>query len=155
MSARRTPRRGASNALTPLLDMLFLLLFALLATSRSAESVEARQEEEIGVELPRVQETGAGVPRAEEPLVVEVDAGGGVTLDARRIETPADLRAALEARATDDAAPSIELVVDGDTRHAVVADVLQSVRAAGVVDVRFLALAGEDGAAFGGAGGAR
>ena len=148
-------RRGTSTALTPLLDMLFLLLFTLLATSQSAESLDSElPEEEIAIELPSVQESQGTGERASEPLVLFVDASGGVTLAGAAIPTPAELRSSLEARVDAGEEVSLELNVDGDARHAVVADVLQAVRAAGVSDLRFLAHRAEESASEFGAKGA-
>jgi biopolymer transport protein ExbD len=141
--------RGAlgSSTLTPLLDTLFLLLFALLASSQRASTAPAEAlPEEVRVELPTVdalQQPAHG----DEPdlrLVVHVDAGGAVTLlgGAGLVEatTASALRTALEAQATSAVGRRVvEIRADADARHGVTVDVLQAVRAAGIVDVRFVA----------------
>ena len=145
--------RGAlgSSALTPLLDTLFLLLFALLASSQRASvaPTEARSEE-VRVELPTVdalQQPARG-DEHDVRVVVHVDADGAVTLlggeGPVEATTRGALRTALEARAAD--APGgrvvVEIRADAEARHGVTVDVLQAVRAAGVVDVRFVATKG-------------
>lgn len=152
--SRRTP---GSTALTPLLDMLFLLLFALLATSRSAESMDQAPREEIAIELPSVTGAGDEDPDAREPIEVTVAADGAVVLAGVDAPSPAALTERLEALVRLRGEVSLELRVDGATPHAVVADVLQATRAAGVHDVRFIAIDGgaSDGGARFGAGGAR
>lgn len=151
--ARRTP---GSTALTPLLDMLFLLLFALLATSRSAESMDQAPREEIAIELPSVAGAGEEDPDARDPIELAVAPDGAVVLAGTPAPSPAALTERLQALARVGGEVSLELRVDGATPHAVVADVLQACRAAGVVDVRFIAIDGgaaDRDAGFGGGGG--
>lgn len=167
MSARRTDPEGGlrSSALTPLLDTLFLLLFTLLATSRSASLVEAAVREEVAVELPSVEADGAdGASDGESVLwTIAVDAEGTVSLlegqepglSAAPVATPRELAASLEA-ATSRGALQVEIRADGDAAHRVVLDVLQAARKAGVSDVRFVAFeAAEGGHRTFGEGGAR
>lgn len=157
MAGRKSNERRASGSmgtsgLTPLLDVLFLLLFAILATSDSS-SAKARtpEPEEVRVELPAVDPLESG--EGEEPEAVRVflriDADGSVTIieesGARLLATAGELRVALQDA---NAAPGaegrtiVEIRADTDARHGVTVDVLQTVRAAGIVDVRFVATAG-------------
>ncbi|MEM9802180.1 MAG: biopolymer transporter ExbD [Planctomycetota bacterium] len=141
--------RGAlgASSLTPLLDTLFLLLFALLASSRRA-SMEptAPTPEEVRVELPAVDplESEAGAADTTLSLVVQIDSDGTVTLigseDATETSTTAELRSALEAEAASaDGGVVVEIRADTDARHGVTVDVLQTIRSAGISDVRFVA----------------
>jgi biopolymer transport protein ExbD len=151
---RASRLRGAlgASSLTPLLDTLFLLLFALLAASRraSTETVDPRSEE-VRVELPTVDalQQAARGHQSDVRLVVHVDALGAVTLiaGAEPVETPtaAELRAALAAEtANASGRVVVEIRADADARHGVTVDVLQTVRAAGIVDVRFVATSGPE-----------
>lgn len=149
-----------SSALTPLLDTLFLLLFTLLATSRSATIVEDAVREEVAVELPAVAdaESAGAADEAPEVLTIAVDEDGRVKLlastdpgaSAVPVPTPEELRGALE-RAKTGASTRVEIRADGGAAHRVVLDVLQAVRGAGVTDVRFIAFeaVADGGRAFG------
>lgn len=152
MTARRPKLAGGTlgqSSLTPLLDTLFLLLFALLASSRRA-SMEptAPTPEEVRVELPTVdplESAEAGESR-DLTLVVRVDADGSVGLMGAggllATETAGDLQRALErASSATSGHVIVEIRADAEARHGVTVDVLQTVRAAGVSDVRFVATA--------------
>ncbi|MEE2940781.1 MAG: biopolymer transporter ExbD [Planctomycetota bacterium] len=148
-SASRLEGGLRSSALTPLLDTLFLLLFTLLATSRSATIVEDALREEVAVELPTVADSSSsGAARDAQQVLtiavkgsgeVEVLPGQGAGTSASPVHTPAELTAALE-RASRSAAARVEIRADGAAAHRIVLDVLQAVRRAGITDVRFIAL---------------
>jgi biopolymer transport protein ExbD len=150
-SGRARGALGAST-LTPLLDTLFLLLFALLASSQRASTAPTEAlSEEVRVELPTVDELQQPA-HGDEPdvrLVVHVDATGVVNLlgavGAVEATTAGALRTALEAQSADATGRLVvEIRADEDARHGVTVDVLQAVRAAGIVDVRFVATKGLD-----------
>jgi len=151
-TAGRTRGGLGSSALTPLLDTLFLLLFALLASSQRASMTQVDpRSEEVQVELPTVDplQQAAGGDQPDVRLVVNVDAGGIVTLHAGAgpVEAPTAgaLRAALEAQAASATGRVVvEIRADAAARHGVTVDVLQTVRAAGIVDVRFVATKGPE-----------
>ncbi len=135
------------SALTPLLDVLFLLLFAVLATverDAQAAEAEAQREREIDVRLPEVaQDVAAGAADDEERRRVElvVGADGSVTLheDAEPttlVDSPGELAQRL---GPDPERLVVEVRADADARHAVVIDLLQTLWSEGVVDVRFVA----------------
>ena len=161
---KRASGSMGSSGLTPLLDVLFLLLFAILAASDSS-SAETRtpDPEEVRVELPAVDplESGEGNEAEVVRIFLRIDADDCVTIvteDGPRVTpTPAELRASLEAAMAAAAAPGntiVEIRADADARHGVTVDVLQTVRAVGIVDVRFVATAvtgeGEDDRPLGG-----
>lgn len=141
-----------NSGLTPLLDVLFLLLFAVLASTDSA-STDTPDPEEVRVELPAVDplESGAGDEDEAVRIFLRIDADGTVTIidedGPHATPTAGELRAALtEAMATAGATGHtiVEIRADADARHGVTVDVLQTVRAVGIVDVRFVATAGPD-----------
>lgn len=145
----KSPAGLGSSALTPLLDTLFLLLFTLLATSRSAAIVEHAVREEVAVNLPSIEDGDGSAAGAEAELVtIAVDEGGGVrvlrgrapageSLDA---ETPAGLTRSLTRLVAKSSDVRVEIRADGEAQHAVVLGVLQAVRSAGCNDVRFIAV---------------
>ncbi|MGK0482837.1 MAG: biopolymer transport protein ExbD [Planctomycetota bacterium] len=132
-------------ALTPLLDTLFLLLFAVLASS---DSKAAREDapQEIQVELPSVEDSGE--PSAEESeralILITIEAGGRVQIGDTGASpaTAAELAAALVAV---ESGSSVEIRAHADARHAVVVEVLHGLREAGLLDVRFVAMRHEPG----------
>ncbi|QDV08061.1 Biopolymer transport protein ExbD/TolR [Planctomycetes bacterium Poly30] len=139
-SSNAEPSSGPGQAaLTPLLDTLFLLLFAVLASS---DGKAAREDatQEIQVELPSVEDDGTAEASASDvaPIVVTIDADGAVTVGeaAFSVAEPGDLGAAL---AGFDPVASVEIRAHADARHAVVVEVLHELRQAGRLDVRFVA----------------
>lgn len=162
---RRVARMRASIAfagLTPLVDTLFILLFALLALSDARTSHET---ELVRVRLPEVE------PAADSPasgaathVVLEVSADSSVHVPsapgapAEAARTREELDAAL-ARLLGDRVPEevvVEIHADRGARHGVVVELLQHLRLRGFVDVQLIALGRvEPGAPFGGDGGER
>ncbi len=142
-----------SSALTPLLDTLFLLLFTLLATSRSASIVEHAVREEVAVELPSIEDgpdaqagsddVGLVTIAVPEEGKVRVLTGRSAERESREVETPAALEQLLTSQVKGAVGARVEIRADGAARHAVVLEVLQAVRAAGCTDVRFIALEAE------------
>ena len=167
MSRRRRVLRArgtlGQSALTPLLDTLFLLLFALLASSRRASMEPTTPTpEEVRVELPTVDPlAGESSDEARElRLVVHVEADDSVGLAGAGglLPTPTagELKEALERAASGTSGRVVvEVRADADARHGVTVDVLQTVRAAGIADVRFVATRGaseDDGRLLGASG---
>ena len=77
----RVVRGGiALKGLTPVLDMVFLLLFALLAIS---ESRETTRQDRVHVRLPQV-ETGSEAPQeARQNVLLEIDADSEIRVGGR------------------------------------------------------------------------
>ena len=138
------------RGLTPLLDTLFILLFALLALS---DTRQVAQAEEVRIQLPSV-EPGEDAPQAPAELFsIFVDAESAVRLEglsgtSERIETFEALDAALAAR-LGDVLPeevAIDIVGDADARHGVMVELLQHLRLRGFTRVQLLATSAESGA---------
>lgn len=149
----RSPAGLGSSTLTPLLDTLFLLLFTLLATSRSEAIVERAVREEVAVELPSIEDgADAQAGNADVQLLtiavledggVRVLSGASAEVHSRSAASPSELEQMLAPAASSPGGARIEIRADGAARHAVVLEVLQAVRAAGCTDVRFIALEAE------------
>ena len=115
----------ASIELTPMIDMVFLLLiFFLVATTFHQE------EREINIALP-VAASGGPISATLREIVINVDAEGGIIVSGRRIEAD-DLRSMVsEAVAVN---PEQKVTVRGDrsTAYANVVTVLDICKASGI-----------------------
>jgi biopolymer transport protein ExbD len=133
------------RGVTPFVDLLFLLLFGMLALSDSRKAVSA---ETVRVRLPAVEpgaEDGAGETRT---IVLVVDADSKVRLEGA--DEPIDGPEALDGALADlvgNALPeevTIEIRGDAEANHGVMVALLQHLRRAGFAGVNLLALAAED-----------
>lgn len=107
---------GPTIDLTPIVDMVFLLLiFFLVATTFQ------QAEREMQVALPFAQHSGP-VSAALRELIVNVDADGNLYVSARRV-SPEELRDIVEAAVA--ANPEQRVTVRGD-RHASYGDVVRA-----------------------------
>ncbi|TWU00193.1 biopolymer transport protein ExbD [Botrimarina colliarenosi] len=118
--------------LTPMIDVVFLLLIFFMTATQFAQVERA-----VELELPTVGSDGTSVAAVEEERVVSVSAEGVVTLDGvpRSIdELKADLQAAKEASTAIDG-PAV--LIHGDSRcdFQHVAAALTACRAAGIANV--------------------
>ena len=127
---RRTGRGEAAVELTPLIDVVFLLLiFFMVSTTFKGE-----EESVLAVELPEAE--GAPVETVDAAIVVRVDADGAVAVDDvtladGEVETVAEaLRAATGTR--------VEIAADAAARHDAVVRVLDAAGRAGLTEVRIL-----------------
>lgn len=138
-----------ARAVVPLLDVLFLLLFALLALSEAGSA----RTRDVRVELPAV-ETGAGAapPAAAPALMLVLDADSMISLaDGTPVRSEDDLERAL-SRAIGEGLPDqvpIELVADRAARHGVAVALLEHLRRRGFADVHLVATGAETSELFG------
>ncbi len=138
------------KGVTPFIDLLFILLFGMLALSdtRSAESAE-----KVRVRLPAVEPVESGEDAPGKSITIEVDEESRVRLegDDRIIDGPAALDQAF-AGLIGNALPEefcIEIRADAGARQGVMAALLQHLRRTGFTDVSLLAL-GMENATWGG-----
>ncbi len=128
------------KGLTPLLDILFILLFAILALSDVRTSNRAEQ---VLIRLPHVE------PGLEEPgtgerhmaIVVGADSNVHLAETGEAIASREDLDLALSA-VLGEVLPEevvIEIQADRDAPHGVVVELLQHLRLRGFVNVQLLA----------------
>lgn len=159
---RRAARIRASLAfagLTPLVDTLFILLFALLALSDARTS---HATELVRVRLPEVEPASdSPAPGAATHALLEVASDSSVHVPAvpgEGVRTREELDAVL-ARLLEDRVPEevvVEIHADRGARHGVVVELLQHLRLRGFVDVQLIAVGHvEPAAPFGGGGGER
>jgi biopolymer transport protein ExbD len=149
----------AVSGIMPLLDVLFILLFSLLAMS-DAKKAESEEQEEVRIELPGVEAGESAEEPLGETLVLEVDASGLVTLaesgasiaDRRQLDTA--LSTLLGDRLPEEV--SVEIHADLNAPHGVAVELLQFLRLRGIARVQMLATGyaeGEAGVFGGGASG--
>ncbi|MCP3916181.1 MAG: hypothetical protein GY711_11550 [bacterium] len=141
----------AGGALTPLLDTLFLLIFALLALSdaRREDDRQPESSEEVRIELPTVEPGGEAAIDAGVRITLRLQADGTLRVGdgATSIDSRAGLDAAL-ARALDDTGSgatlpeevTIEIEADRAAPHGVAVDLLQHLRLAGFLRVELVAI---------------
>jgi biopolymer transport protein ExbD len=142
--SRRKPSRTL-RGVTPLIDLLFLLLFSLLALSDARSSTA---EEQVHIRLPRVEPGEAPEPRRYESIVIEIDAQSRVRLEGREepVRGPEHLDALLAARVGGALPEEFEVEIHGDARarHGVSVALLQHLRRRGFAGVTLLALGERD-----------
>jgi len=126
---RRRPGRGATTVeLTPLIDVVFLLLiFFMVSTTFKRESV-------LAVELPDAQGTPRELAAAE--ITVRVDASGLVAVNDERLP---DGEVGTVAEALERASGErVVVAADAAARHDAVVRVLDSAGRSGLTEVRIL-----------------
>lgn len=144
-SSSASSRAPGQAALTPLLDTLFLLLFAVLASSEekaARESTERTEStaEEIQIELPSVDRDGDAVaPDVPLPPVVVVIEANGELRIAGESAPLAGAQGLAALTSLDQPDVRVEIRAHADARHAVVVEVLHELQQLGVIDVRFVA----------------
>ena len=139
---RRSP---GMRGVTPFVDLLFLLLFGMLALSDSKKATSA---ETVRIRLPAVTpgaDDGGGETRT---IVLVVDAESKVRIEGgnETIDGPAALDGAL-AGLVGNALPeefTVEIRGDAEAEHGVMVALLQHLRRAGFAGVNLLALAADD-----------
>jgi biopolymer transport protein ExbD len=130
----RKSGEGDSLNITPLIDVVFLLLiFFLVATSFQ------RIQKELEVDLPSAEAAGS-VSMDIQPIAVTVSKDGKITMAEKEVplsELPGRLRDAVAAAKK----PRVFVRGDAKTYHENVVAVLSACQAAGITDV---SLATED-----------
>lgn len=119
------PRRraGAEINLTPLIDILFIVLLFLVLTATFSERAVVR------ISLPRAT-TGETLGNVPDRLQVLVDADGELYLDGR-VRTLGDIEQRLRAVPDKDRAV-VTVSADEDARHGRVIEVIDLVRQVGI-----------------------
>ena len=119
---KKRGRRSHVLNLTPLIDVLLLLLIFFMVTSTFVETPA------IEFKLPRVSEAGTA---RMSPTVIVVDADGGIYVEGRQVDVEA-LRDYLErARVTDEPESSLVVKVHRDARYERVVQVMSLASASG------------------------
>ena len=133
MKFRAASRDSPEIGLTPLIDVVFLLLIFFMAST----TFERRSE--LRVELPEASAPAS--PRDDAVIRVVIDAGGGVRVEGRALEDPrtATLRRALADAARGLDSPPVFISADAQTPHQSVVTVMDAARQAGLYKLSFAA----------------
>ena len=141
----RTLGAAGLKGLTPLLDVVFLLLFALLSVS-SAKTVH--RDEIVRIQLPSVEPGSEAETDQTRSITLEIDSDSHIIMEesAAPLASRAEFDAAL-AQALGEALPEevhVEIRADREARHGVAVAVLQHLRLRGFVHVDLLAIGTAD-----------
>jgi biopolymer transport protein ExbD len=125
MSRRRQPIEEASVNLTPMIDVVFLLVFFFMVSSKFGAD-----EGRIQVSVPGVGELRS-LTRVPDERLVEVTGDGVITLDSNVVS---EQQLAAQLRYAQSQYPDVKVAVRGDGQASFqrVAEVLQVIRSSGV-----------------------
>jgi biopolymer transport protein ExbD len=126
----RVRRKHSRIEIIPLIDIMFFLLASFMMVS-----LQLDQTQNVKVELP----SAAEAPHDFKPdmLNVAVDKDGAVWLEKKQVSLP-ELSAVLSNRFRFDTNLPVYISGDRETLHGAMADVLETVRNAGVQKVAFM-----------------
>ena len=138
MNLRPQPKEELELNITPLIDVVFLLLiFFMVSTTFERES-------EIKITLPKVSQEGG---EAESQVVhVAIDANERIYIDERPLEDsrPATIRAAIAASGQALEDPAVMIEADAGVSHQAVVRVMDAARQSGLVKITFATQVAED-----------
>ena len=117
-------RRSLLLDLTPLIDVVFLLLIFFMVTTTFISQPAGMQ-----VDLPR-SESRDTIPEGED-VTLHIDAEGGVAVDDERVDLSA-LRRKLSQAARDDPSTLVVLRADQEVKHGRVVQVMDLARDLGL-----------------------
>lgn len=131
MNLRPTPREPVDINLTPLIDVVFLLLiFFMVSTTFNRDS-------ELSIELPAA--SADAQQQQKDSIEVAIDAKGRFYVNGRQLlNTQAKtLRQALQAAAGESDSPPIIISADAMTPHQAVVQIMDAARELGFVRLTF------------------
>ncbi len=131
MNLRSAPREPADINLTPLIDVVFLLLiFFMVSTTFNRDS-------ELSIELPAASAEAQN--RRPDSIEVDVDAQGRIYVNGRQLLNTQSktLRRALEIAAGEIESPPIIINADAKTPHQAVVQIMDAARNLGFVRLTF------------------
>lgn len=110
--------------ITPLVDVVFLLLIFFMVTTTFARN------QEINLDLPKAL-TGENPGTEAAPIVITIDAKGGVTVQGETV-SGGDLKTRLSAAAAGLTDPVVSVQADQAATHGAVIQVLDTARSLGL-----------------------
>lgn len=125
MATRQRQSEDATINLTPMIDVVFLLVIFFMVGSEFSEA-----ESHIRVNVPSVGEMQS-ITRLPDERVVEISSQGDVMLDGAPVSMP-QLAEILRQQHADYPALKVAVRGDGETSFQRIAEVLQVVRSSGV-----------------------
>lgn len=133
MKIRHAKKDSAEVNLTPLIDVVFLLLiFFMVSTTFDREA-------ELNIELPEA--TTRAEDRKDEKIEVSIDASGRFYVDGRQLinKQPRTLKQALQKAAGGNTELPVVITADANTPHHAVVAVMDASRQLGLVRLSFVA----------------
>ena len=121
--------KAANVNLTPLIDMVFILLIFFLVTASFTK--------EAGIEVDRPSAETA-VRQVESNLVIAIDKNNEIWVENRNIDIRT-IRAYVEQQQAQNPEGSVIILADKDSRAGMTVDVLDQIRLAGVTNVAIAA----------------
>ncbi len=132
---RRKPVRHRDEAeinVTPLLDVVFILLIFFLATTSLVK--------EAGLDVDRASEKAVQVVDRQDIVLIEIDARGGIFVSGRRHDARA-IRAAVQTRLASDPGAPVVIQADPAAHTRLVVAAVDQARQAGAAQVSLAARA--------------
>lgn len=139
MKLRKTSGDSADINLTPLIDVVFLLLiFFMVSTTFNRDS-------ELSIELPKASADAA--VRSPQSIEVAIDARGRFYIAGRQLVNtqPQTLIQALREAAENRDAPPVIISADANTPHQAVVQVMDAARQLGLLRLTFATRLVKDG----------
>jgi len=121
---RRRPKTSPEVELTPLIDVLFMLIVFLVLTTTFAKG-------QLDVTLPKAK----GVPSTSEPIIIEILEGGAIKIGNQEVKEN-NLKTAIENMVIKDRA--IVVAADKDLPYEKVIFVLDVLKEAGISEAGLL-----------------
>jgi len=116
---------------TPFVDVMLVLLIIFMVTAPMMETG-------VEVELPEVKDAPA-MEGAQEPLVVTVDAKGGISVGSSAVPSPEKLTPVLEQVLSGRKSKEVFLEADRKVPYGRVVQVMAAIKAAGVAKLGMVA----------------
>lgn len=138
MNLRPQPKEELELNITPLIDVVFLLLiFFMVSTTFERES-------EIKITLPKVSQEGGETQ--SQAVHVAIDANERIYIDERPLEDArlATIRAAIAASGQALEDPAVMIKADAGVSHEAVVRVMDAARQSGLVKITFATQVVED-----------
>lgn len=127
----RNPSEEPSLNLTPLVDIMFILILFLVVTAQYSKLTT------IKVSLPKV--SSAGQPAEPKSWVVSLFGDGSIALNGENM-TEEGLREKLQRGGEETAHPSVILQADTDSRSGQMVHLMDMIRGAGIQKISIEAL---------------
>ncbi len=124
-------RSAASANLTPMIDVVFLLIIFFLVSSHLA-----KQEHQLPLPLPTA-DSHAGAEQFQDRLTIHITQDGSLYLSSNRITLEQLAQTILRRQDPSGTLPSIRMRVDRSANYQQIEPVLHELTKAGVVDIAF------------------
>ncbi|MEJ2552562.1 MAG: biopolymer transporter ExbD [Gammaproteobacteria bacterium] len=128
MNLRKVRRESPAIDLTPLIDVVFMLLIFFMVSSTF------KDQSMIRIDLPKASQQKQQ-ENQEKPIVLTIDAQGNFYVDDKRVvNTQIDtLKRALKIAIDDRKSPPLTISADGRTPHQAVVTAMDAARQVGLV----------------------